>query len=168
MRYRLHTNEGFFGMVREWDPGAGIDENAIRAFTRGNCHAFAWALGRATGWPIYILSQPGAFADAESAIQGTEEDFDEGRYWVHAVVRHPRGLWLDVTGVVEAPDFGMHGHDCLEPLGPIAPGRLRRISLSGPEGMAPIRLSKTGNGLAAKEAVRLWTQRHLDIWNVTK
>ena len=54
----------------------------LDAFTNGNCHSFALALHKLTGWPMFGLYKDDEYPDIPH----------------HIVVRTPRGAFLDVQG----------------------------------------------------------------------
>lgn len=57
-------------------------------YTEGECHGLAMTLNRITGWPVVIISDVDV------------EDYRTKKIATcHAVVRHPTGNWLDVTGL---------------------------------------------------------------------
>jgi hypothetical protein len=63
-----------------------IDDDAVRAFTQGQCHALALALHERTGWPIRQLEN------------------DEGEPF-HLYVETPDGRALDITGAHDRDEF---------------------------------------------------------------
>lgn len=62
-----------------------IDDEAKEVFTRGQCHALALELHRATGWELY-----GAYSEHQKEYGGTPG---------HVVVRHPDGHFVDIEGI---------------------------------------------------------------------
>lgn len=67
----------------------GFSDEAITAFTEGDCWALALSINKRTGWPIIFLCD-------ESFLDGDEVPED---YWMHVLVKHPSGKWLDVHGL---------------------------------------------------------------------
>lgn len=65
---------------------SGITDADIREFTGGWCGELAVAMHDATGWPIVLVCDE----DGETP--------DALPIWLHAGVRTPDGLFLDVTG----------------------------------------------------------------------
>ena len=57
-------------------------------FTQGQCHSFARALHRLTGWPLYVLGRP----DPDKQRTSASELGD------HVVCRHPDGRFVDIEG----------------------------------------------------------------------
>ena len=66
-----------------------INRNAEHAFTRGQCHAFALAMHRLTGWQLI-----GLFEDKWEWRDYLEGVDTPG----HVVVQSPDGHYVDVTG----------------------------------------------------------------------
>lgn len=69
-----------------------LDDRARRCFTMGQCHAFAIALNRATGWPILLFDGWGG----------------------HVVVQHPSGRVVDIEGFKEPEDVANFYGDTVE------------------------------------------------------
>lgn len=66
-------------MVSDW----------VEHFTQGQCHALAMSIHFLTGWPIMVL------------CDGDEDDYYNEAFGncCHAIVIHPSGLALDITGL---------------------------------------------------------------------
>jgi hypothetical protein len=74
-----------------------LDDEAIRYFNQGQCHALAYALHKKLELPMVWLEHP---------------------FWgdiVHCAVKLPGGLYLDVTGIHDPNDFGYGVHDVPNP-----------------------------------------------------
>lgn len=61
--------------------GVRITQRDITIFTEGDCHTLAMAIHRHTGWPVHAFIR------------------DNGEADVHAFVKMPDGMYLDVLGV---------------------------------------------------------------------
>lgn len=72
---------------RSLTPGV-VDSSAKRIFTQGGCGALAIALHDITGWPIVAITDHHNVEDGRAG----------GGSALHWVVRHPRGLLLDIEG----------------------------------------------------------------------
>ena len=70
-----------------------IDQRAIDAFTRGQCHALALALNKTQGWELYGLYPIGAYDNYPL-------DIDSGDLTPsHVIVRSDAGEYIDIMGV---------------------------------------------------------------------
>ncbi len=65
-----------------WNPR----KDDISRFTEGDCHVFAAAVHRLTGWPIHVFN-------------------DEGTPYLHAFVVAPDGKAVDIMGVRSMEDL---------------------------------------------------------------
>ncbi len=80
--------------------GKVVDENAIRAFTNGQCHAFALAVHMLTGWEMKGLSRHGEDKNSPN----------------HCVVVAPDGRLLDIHGKKAAVNAQIMGWENQTPL----------------------------------------------------
>lgn len=70
-----------------------LDDNALYAFSAGQCHALAAAVHERTGWPVFGL------------IKDASRPDDPKARFAHFYVRTPDGRCLDATGVHEVREF---------------------------------------------------------------
>ena len=96
-KVRVEHWEGWFGWVAKAtltidDSGIGIiDEAALRAFRRGQCHALALAIHELTGWPIKGIGSP--YADSADSP-------------AHCVVWSPKlRRYIDIGGIVDRSEY---------------------------------------------------------------
>lgn len=70
-----------------------IDERAVRAFTRGQCHALALALHEKKGWDLYGLFSKYNF-------ENFPIDIEDGLITPsHVIVRSDKGEYIDIMGI---------------------------------------------------------------------
>lgn len=85
-----------------------LDEAAVRAFTQGQCHAFAYALHQDTGWDIVAMYEVGdGYGDAATPISDDHEAPSNVLYGdvSHFACRRPDGLLVDIEGVHTVAEF---------------------------------------------------------------
>lgn len=76
---------------------AGVrDENAVDAYTNGQCFALSFAINLATGWPVVWIG-PTDCAYDEDCAQWADTPWC-GCQLEHSAVRTPDGLLLDIYG----------------------------------------------------------------------
>ena len=61
--------------------------DAITAFTEGDCWALALSVNKLTGWPLVFLCDESGDGEHPAG------------YWMHVMVKHPKGKWLDAHGL---------------------------------------------------------------------
>jgi len=74
-----------------------IDEDALRYFNQGQCHALAYALHKKLDLPMIWLECP---------FWG---------YITHCAVELPNGEYIDITGIHDPKDFGYEVHSVPNP-----------------------------------------------------
>lgn len=77
--------KGWFGASPTEVKAGVIDQQAVRVFTSGQCHALALEIHKRTGWELY-----GAF---------TEEELETGDTPGHTLVKAPDGEFIDIEGI---------------------------------------------------------------------
>lgn len=108
------TTTGDAALIR-----AGIvDDEALRAFTTGQCHAFALAMHEATGWPIIAAAEPDhEWMTFEEILPAAPVGSDGARhmrgaylstYATHLFVQHPSGDLVDIRGRTTAEAWMAH------------------------------------------------------------
>lgn len=78
-----------------------LDMSARRVLTHGGCGALAIALHDLTGWPIIAITDH----------HNVNDGMAEGGSALHWVVKHPRGLLLDIDGYHTAAELLAEYHD---------------------------------------------------------
>jgi hypothetical protein len=99
--FEMSCNAGAYPLEITPDDRGVIDGGARTVFTRGQCHALAYALHAQTGWPIHLLTY--------DRVDPPVDDDDDLplESWDHAVVRHPDGRFVDINGAwhLDASDW---------------------------------------------------------------
>lgn len=73
-----------YGRIVEVDADGNIDHNAIKAFTRGQCHALALALHKLSDLPLAGVYPRGGYYSGSTPV--------------HVLVQLPNGSYLDIQG----------------------------------------------------------------------
>lgn len=127
-RARVTSEKGYAEV--ELRAGA-LDDNALFAFSCGQCHALAAAVHERTGWPVFALARGNGRAE------------DPRVPLDHLYVRTPDGRALDVTGAHDVRDFvgadGWRAARGRNSIVPVAGERLRGL-LAGDGDFLPAEL----------------------------
>jgi hypothetical protein len=81
------------------------DEQAVTAFTNGQCHALAFALHEATGYPLFLLMEPGCNLDPYCRPVFSDDRDGCCCEIIHVAVMTPDGRWLDISGAHPVVEF---------------------------------------------------------------
>lgn len=93
---RVRTVPGAFHVPLMMTAGV-VDDDARQTFTRGQCHALAFAVNLRTGWPVAYVGSPECIYDSD--CRATTETLG----WCNCQVDHlgvlsPAGHFVDIAG----------------------------------------------------------------------
>lgn len=96
--------------VDDADVMPGVTHQEHNQYMNAHCEQLAWALNKATGWPIVVVAIPEEDQDQERGydeMPGGVTVWNPTRdiFWVHAGVLRPDGKIVDVSGVSDLVDW---------------------------------------------------------------